>query len=175
MRRLRPIVLTFILAAVVGSLGAASPLRADDPIRSHPSLRKSPPPLKRPAPAGPVHYVDASKGDDAQDGTQPRPWKTIGHALRQLKAGDTLYLRGGTYYENLRVSLVGTSAAPITIASHPGEQAILDGGIRDFFEAPGDAWQPSASAQGEYRSKRSYPNLRNVVGAFGDSMIGLQT
>lgn len=175
MRRLRPIALTLILAAAVGSVGAVSPPLADDQIRSHPPLRKAPPPLKRPAPTGPVYYVDAQKGDDAQGGTKAKPWKTIGHALRQLKAGDTLYLRGGTYYENVRVSLVGTRETPLTIASYPGEQAILDGGIRDFFEAPGDAWQPSASAQGEYRSKRPYPNLRNVVGAFGDSMIGLQT
>jgi hypothetical protein len=115
-------------------------------------------------------------GHDENPGAEAKPWQSLAHALEQLHAGDTLYLRDGAYYENVVVSLAGRGDAPITIRSYPGEQAILDGGIREFFETPAEAWEPFAStAAGEYRSKRAFRNVRNVVGAFGDSMIGLQT
>ncbi|MBI1903086.1 MAG: DUF1565 domain-containing protein [Planctomycetia bacterium] len=143
---------------------------------SHPALRTAPPPSNRAMTSGPARFVDPNRGDDAGDGSQQSPWKTLRHALAHLKAGDTLYLRGGTYRENLHVALVGEPDAPITIRSFPGEQAIVDGGIAEFFDSPASAWQPvEGGAAGEFRSARPYPNLRNVMGWFGDSMVGLQT
>ena len=125
---------------------------------------------------GPAYFVDAMKGDDKNDGKAATPWKSIGHAVKQLKAGDTLYLKGGVYYENAYLALHGKPDAPITIRSAPKEQAIIDGGFREFFENPAEAWEPMPNSKiGEYRSKRTYPNLRDVLGSFGDSMIGLQT
>lgn len=143
---------------------------------SHPPLRTPPPPSNRAMDRGPSYYVDASKGEDRNDGSKEKPWKTVAHAVKQLRAGDTLYLRGGSYHENVYVALMGKKDAPITIRSAPGERAILDGSWREFQENATDAWQvcPGGVA-GEYRSKRRFPNLRNVVGSFGDSMIGLQT
>ncbi len=149
-------------------------------VQSHPPLRQNP----KPHPAvdfslglfGRARFVHPTKGDDAKDGKKANPWKTIAHGVKQLKAGDTLYLHGGTYYENVYVALAGKPGAWITIRSVPGEQAIIDGGMREFFDAPGEAWEPvPKGAPGEYRSKRTYPNLRDVLGSFGDSMIGLQT
>ena len=143
---------------------------------SHPPLRLNPPPSSRPLSTGPAFHVDAATGDDANDGSKDSPWKTINHALKHLKAGHTLLLRGGTYFENVRVSLVGTKQKPIVFRACPGEQATIDGGIPEFQLAPADAWEPFAGGgQGEFRSKRAYPNIRDVVGAFGDSDIGLQT
>jgi hypothetical protein len=126
-----------------------------------------------------AYFVEPQRGNDTSDGDEQRPWKTIRHALTRLKAGDTLYLRAGTYYENVAVRLVGRPDAPITIRSFPGEEAIIDGGIREFFEKPAAAWQPYEKAgEGEYRSAQRYPNLRHVLGLFADtphSMIGLQS
>jgi hypothetical protein len=120
--------------------------------------------------------VDAVDGDDRQDGSQGKPWKSINFALTQLSPGDTLYLRGGVYYENVALRLTGRADAPITLRSFPGEQAILDGGLREFFENPGDCWEPyPAGKQDEFRSTTPRKNLRNVVGSFGDSMVGLLT
>jgi hypothetical protein len=120
--------------------------------------------------------VDSKNGKDDHDGSLAKPWQTVNHALRHLKPGDTLYLRGGTYYENIYLALAGRKEAPITIRAYPGEQAVIDGGLREFFESPATAWEPfPTGAPGEYRSKRSYPNLRHVQGSFGDSMVGLQT
>jgi hypothetical protein len=44
-----------------------------------------------------------------------------------VAAGDTVYIRGGTYQESVIFYTSGTQAAPITIAGYPGEEAILDG------------------------------------------------
>lgn len=165
----------FALAA----LGLAATASAAD-VYSHPPLRQAPKPL--PAvefPVGPFGralFVHPTTGDDAKGGTKAAPWKTIAHGLKQLKAGDTLYLYGGTYYENVYVALAGRPGAPITIRSVPGELAVIDGGLREFFDAPQDAWEPEPKGgPGEYRSKKAYPNRRDVLGSFGDSMIGLQT
>lgn len=147
---------------------------AQSKVRSHPALRETPPPSARPLIVGPSYFVDPNKGDDKNTGGKESPWKSINHALRRLHAGDTLYLGGGTYYERITVRLVGRQDAPITIRSFPGEQASLDGGLREFFDEPAKSWEPySQGAAGEYRSTRAYPNLRHVLGSFGDSMIGL--
>ena len=156
----------------------AYPLAASgaEAARSHPPLRVAPPPSDRPLAQGPGYYADAQKGADANDGSAAKPWKTVRHALSRLKAGDTLYLQGGTYYENVYLALRGTKDAAITIRSAPNEQAILDGGWSEFYEKPAEAWEPEMKgAPGEYRSKNLYPNQRDVIGSFGDSMIGLQT
>lgn len=164
-----------LLCLVLGI--SAAPAWADD-IVTHPPLRPLAEPTDRPLPDGPRYYVDADAGNDAHDGSRERPWHTIGHALGRLEAGDTLVLREGTYYEHVRISVVGEADAPITIRSHPGELAVIDGGRREFFESPGDAWEAydgEDAGEGEFISTRSYRNLRDVVGAFGDSMVGLQT
>lgn len=125
---------------------------------------------------GPGYFVDAARGDDTAAGTREAPFQTIARGLEALRPGDTLYLRGGVYYERPVISHQGRADAPITIRSYPGELAILDGSLREFTERPAECWEPVAgSTMGEYRSRRRYPNLRHVLGSFGDSMIGLQT
>jgi len=140
---------------------------------SHPPLRPLEYPSNRALAQGPAHYVHPTAGDDAADGSEAKPWRTVRHALSQLQPGDTLYLRGGTYYETAYVSLRATKEQPITLRGYPGEHAILDGSWREFMESPATAWEPLAN--GEYRSARAYPNEREVLGNFGDSYIGLQT
>lgn len=125
--------------------------------RSHPPMRPLPSAVQRELAPGAKWFVDAARGDDAADGSETAPWKTLGHALRQLSPGDTLYLRGGTYYEHVFLSRSGTQQAPITIASYPGELAVLDGGLREFAEDPARSWQPlEDGAEGEYVSTQVY-------------------
>jgi hypothetical protein len=130
---------------------------ADETYASHPPMRPLPQATKRPLAEGPARVVDPAKGDDAADGSRQKPFKTLGHALRQLTPGDTLYLRGGTYYEHVFVTQSGTEDAPITIRAYPGELAVLDGGLREFLESPQTAWEPyKGGAEGEYISTKTY-------------------
>ncbi len=125
---------------------------------------------------GPSYFVDALKGSDSNGGTKDKPWKTINHAMRKLGPGDTLYLRGGTFYENVYCAAAGSKDAPITIRSFPGEQAVIDGGMPEFQLSPETSWEPCTNgAPGEYVSAKPYRNIRDVLGRFGDSNIGLQT
>lgn len=96
----------------------------------------------------PSFFVDAGKGDDSREGTGDAPWRTIDHAVKHLRAGDTLYLRGGVYYENVYLALAGAPENPITIRGYPGETAIIDGGLREFYESPEERWEPVPDSPG---------------------------
>ena len=131
---------------------------------------------------GTKRFVDAHRGDDAASGTEKAPWRTLHHAARQLQPGDTLYLRGGTYYERLSLTQSGAADRPITICSYPGELAVLDGGLREFAESPATSWEPLAGgAEGEYVSTRSFfdADARRVPYQFlpgaWEPMLGIET
>ena len=83
-------------------------------------------------------YV-SPRGNDADAGTQSRPFRTLTRAQRAVrnspqrgKAAITVYLREGKYY--LDQTLVfdhtdsGTKNAPVTYTSLPGQQATISGG-----------------------------------------------
>jgi hypothetical protein len=147
-----------------------------DKIRSHPPLRPLPPLGKRPLARGPGFFVDSVRGKDDAQGKEKSPWRTINHALKHLKAGDTLYLRGGIYREAVYCAAAGKKDAPITIRAYPGERVILDGGLAEFFDEPARAWEKyPTGGPGEYRSVKPYKNIRDVLGLFGDSHVPLQT
>lgn len=77
-------------------------------------------------PAGQVYYV-APGGNDANPGTLAQPWRTIQKAADTLTAGDTVYIRGGTYRERVRPQNSGAEGKYITYAAYPGETATVDG------------------------------------------------
>lgn len=149
---------------LVESLSAAAADEASDKpqdgkasFRSHAPMRPLPTPRKMELAPGPKKFVDATKGDDAAAGTEQAPWRSLAYAVRRLEPGDTLYLRGGTYYEKVSLSRSGAENAPIVIASYPGELAIIDGGLREFAESPQNSWQPlTGGAEGEYVSTKTY-------------------
>lgn len=141
---------------------------------SHPPLRLPVLSGERSLASGPAFFVDPHKGDDSATGTKEKPWRTLQSSLLKMGAGDTLYLRGGTYFENVVCSMVGEPGRPITICGYPGERAILDGSLPEFQLEPTEVWEPGP-VPGEFVSRRAYPNLRDVLGLFADSHIGLQT
>ena len=130
----------------------------------------------RPIQDGPTYFVDSGKGSDDGPGSKNRPWRSVNHALKQLAAGDTLILRGGRYFENVYCAVAGTKDKPITVRAFPAERVIIDGGIPEFQTEPATAWEPFGNAaDGEFVSTRTYRNIRDVLGRFGTSHIGLQT
>ncbi len=113
-------------------------------------------------------YYVAQGGDDGAPGTLAQPWASVAHAVAQLRPGDTLFLRGGTYFErDLRLDLRGDASAPITIRNHPGEVPVIDGGFSEFRAAGNADWEVFDSAKGIYRSVARFPSAGRVYGQFG--------
>jgi hypothetical protein len=90
--------------------------------------------------AGAVYYV-APNGSDSAAGTVAAPWASIAHAQSAVAAGDTVYLRGGTYasthatrscasqtdrVDAITLSRSGSSGSPINYAAYPGERPVFD-------------------------------------------------
>jgi len=77
-------------------------------------------------PAGNIYYVSTS-GNDSNPGSLSQPWQSIYQSATTVMAGDTVFIRGGTYQESNIFYEDGTQAAPITISGYPGEEVILAG------------------------------------------------
>ncbi|MEI6082509.1 MAG: chondroitinase-B domain-containing protein, partial [Verrucomicrobiota bacterium] len=72
-------------------------------------------------------YV-ATNGDDKAAGTLVAPFQTIQHAFDQAGPGDTIFLREGTYREQVSLtSKSGTEGAPITLTRYKSEKPIISG------------------------------------------------
>ena len=77
--------------------------------------------------AGLAGYFVATTGNDANPGTQSQPWRTIGKAARVAAAGDTVYVRGGVYAEQVIIAKSGTQDKPIRFLAYPGETPVIEG------------------------------------------------
>ncbi len=71
----------------------------------------------------------------------------------------------------------GKSHRSLRVAPAAANRSLpADGGWGEFSKSPESAWQPVTNGvRDEFRSTNSYPNMRDVIGAFGDSMIGLNS
>ncbi|MBR2883389.1 MAG: right-handed parallel beta-helix repeat-containing protein [Clostridia bacterium] len=75
----------------------------------------------------PTYYVSPD-GDDTNNGTRMRPWKTLHKAVKEAQAGDTIILADGKYYENYIASFKssGSKDAPIIVkAENKGKAEII--------------------------------------------------
>jgi hypothetical protein len=90
-------------------------------------------------------YYVATTGSDVAAGSITNPWKTLGHAAGVVVAGDTVYVRGGTYIEKTTWSTSGSVGSPICLRGYPTETAIISG--NDVL-APG--WGYLLSISGDY-------------------------
>lgn len=76
-------------------------------------------------------YV-ALNGNDQNNGTKSKPFRTLKKAASEAKAGSTVFIRKGTYNENLVVKHSGTKSKPITFKPYKNEKVILSGeGMKD--------------------------------------------
>ncbi|MBX3332147.1 MAG: right-handed parallel beta-helix repeat-containing protein [Nitrospira sp.] len=70
----------------------------------------------------------ATTGNDANPGTLNQPFKSFNKGVSLLQPGDTLYIRGGLYTEQIdlqRPNKSGTAGKNIAIAGYPGETVTL--------------------------------------------------
>ncbi|CAE6482741.1 unnamed protein product [Rhizoctonia solani] len=82
-------------------------------------------------------YVSPT-GNDSAAGTLAAPLKSIQKAIDKAVAGDTIYLRGGTYAlsTNLQITKSGTASAKYTVTNYQSEKVIIDGEGLPYTPAP---------------------------------------
>ena len=86
----------------------------------------SPTPLP-PTPVSSKTYFVAKNGNDYNPGTEQQPWRTIMKATDTLVAGDTVYIKNGTYNEKINVKNSGSPGNYITFSVYPGDSVTIDG------------------------------------------------
>lgn len=90
-----------------------------------------------PLAAGSTTYYVATNGDDQNPGTIDRPFASWQKGFDISQPGDTVYIRGGTYFptgkhqRNVYSGVIadtkdGTADKPIRVWSYPGETPVLD-------------------------------------------------
>ncbi|NOY43605.1 MAG: hypothetical protein GXP26_17430, partial [Planctomycetes bacterium] len=82
-------------------------------------------------------YYVSNSGSDTGPGTLAQPFRTIQKASDIADAGDTVFVRGGTYRETVTVAASGTAASPITFKPYQGERVTITG--LDEFNG---SWSP---------------------------------
>jgi hypothetical protein len=91
-------------------------------------------------PSGCSFFV-APNAQPTGDGSLAKPWTLTAALTSHLPAGSTVCLRGGTYTGKFLSTVSGTSAAPVTFKSYPGEWAVLDGYVHSTLTAAINATQ----------------------------------
>ncbi len=74
-------------------------------------------------------YYVSSNGNDNNSGTIDNPFATVQTAHNIARAGDIIYLRGGTYMPTAKTNFTkkGNSNAYFELRSYPGEIPVIDG------------------------------------------------
>jgi Right handed beta helix region/Protein of unknown function (DUF1565) len=96
-----------------------------------PSPTPNPPPAPTPPPSVTADFVVALDGNDTNPGTATQPFRTIQRAANTVKAGQTVLVRGGVYFERrLHLRSLGTASTPITFKAAPNERVVIDHGLQ---------------------------------------------
>lgn len=74
------------------------------------------------------YYVDGTNGSDSNTGlSAANAWKTIQKACNSATPGSTVYIKSGSYYENIVVNVSGTAGSPIYFRNFENDAVIIDG------------------------------------------------
>ncbi len=69
-----------------------------------------------------IFYVDGNAGNDSNDGSSNKPWKTLNKATDRVSPGDEVRIRTATYQEVLRLRTANT-----TWRADTGHKPVVDG------------------------------------------------
>lgn len=114
-----------------------------------------------------IYYVSPN-GNDANPGTIDLPWQTVNRSVTGRLPGDTVYLRGGSYHEQVSVSSSGTATQPIVIAGYPGEVAAIDG---NSYSIPTTLYDFLLTVRGNYVTVKDFEvrkSKQDAVAVTGD-------
>ncbi len=73
-----------------------------------------------------IFYVDGNAGNDSNDGSSNKPWKTLNKATDRVSPGDEVRIRTATYEEVLRLRTANT-----TWRADTGHKPVIDGRYHD--------------------------------------------
>ncbi len=73
----------------------------------------------------PTAYFVSTTGLSTNTGTLSSPWN-LTTATQNAQPGDTVYVEGGTYMQEMVIDNSGTAANPITYQAYPGESPTID-------------------------------------------------
>ncbi|MCE0537426.1 sigma-70 family RNA polymerase sigma factor [Kineosporia rhizophila] len=124
------------------------------------SVAPSPKPTKRKPPVyagvAAADYYVAPNGSDDGNGTLDEPFATLGKAVSEVQAGQTIALRGGTYRpsEPVGIEVSGAEGRRITLSGYRNERPVID-----FAAIPPDKW--GITQTGSFWTVRSL-ELRNA-------------
>ena len=100
-------------------------------------------------------------GNDTNAGTKDAPFFNLTKALSAMEAGDTVYLRGGTYRYTSTIFLtgIGNEFARYCIFNYPGEKPVLN-----FYDIFSSYATIDATARGEARGFKILGNYYYLKG-----------
>lgn len=84
----------------------------------------------------------APEGDDRNDGSKQRPFKTLAHALQAAQNIDRIDLQGGVYYEGDLKIPAGQAGAGLQITGQQGVPVVIDGSKPELADA--GVWKKEA-------------------------------
>jgi parallel beta-helix repeat protein len=79
--------------------------------------------------------VASPLGSNSNVGSVTKPFLTVEKLANSLKAGQAGCLRAGVYQRDVKITRGGTSSAPTTLTSYPGERAVVVGRLHVADEA----------------------------------------
>ena len=91
-----------------------------------------------------AEYHVALTGDNANDGSVGKPFKTIQAAANVAQPGDVITVHAGTYRERINTPRGGTSDRQrITYQTAPGEKVVITGSesLKTWKKVSGDTWK----------------------------------
>ncbi len=111
-------------------------------------------------------------GDDANPGTEDKPWRTLQKACTELRPNMVIYLMAGTYYGPATARVQGSEDAPAAIRASDGAEVIVTYND-EWVKAEADklvSVEPSKDirnrAMGKDGQGRHYPGLLTLSGGF---------
>ena len=110
-----------------------------------------------------TYYVapSSSGGSNSNNGSISSPWETITYALTQLSAGDTLYLREGTYRETISITQDGSLGNVITIEAYTDSGTLETVTIDGTVDVTG-TWNTYNSVSGAYQLSSYSTNITQL-------------
>ena len=134
-----------------------------------------------------TEYFVSTTGNNNNPGTIEKPFKTIQKCAELAKAGDTCYIREGTYRETVTPANSGEPGRPITFTAYQNEKVTISGA--DIIEGE---WQDHENGiykitlepkldrgignnqifvNGEMMIEARWPNIENAVGLKRDNHV----